>query len=49
LSDRVQAFIFRPDHLAPIYSDAQVVKWDVTDDFPDTFWRKQGFNWFAGL
>jgi hypothetical protein len=26
-----------------------VVKWDVTDDFPDTFWRKQDFNWFAGL
>jgi DMSO/TMAO reductase YedYZ molybdopterin-dependent catalytic subunit len=22
---------------------------EVTNDFPDTFWRKQGFNWFAGL
>jgi DMSO/TMAO reductase YedYZ molybdopterin-dependent catalytic subunit len=22
---------------------------EVTDDFPDTFWRKQAFNWFAGL
>ncbi len=25
-NDRVQAFIFRPDHLAPTYSEAQVVK-----------------------
>ena len=22
---------------------------EVTNHFPDTFWRKQGFNWFAGL
>ena len=22
---------------------------EVTNNFPDTFWRKQGFNWFAGL
>ena len=26
LNDRVQPFIFRPDHLAPTYSEAQVVK-----------------------
>jgi len=25
-NDRVQAFIFQPDHLAPTYSEAQVVK-----------------------
>jgi DMSO/TMAO reductase YedYZ molybdopterin-dependent catalytic subunit len=22
---------------------------EVTNTFPDTFWRKQGFNWFAGI
>jgi DMSO/TMAO reductase YedYZ molybdopterin-dependent catalytic subunit len=22
---------------------------EVTNDFPDTFWHKQGFNWFAGI
>jgi DMSO/TMAO reductase YedYZ molybdopterin-dependent catalytic subunit len=22
---------------------------DVTNNFPDTFWQKKGFNWFAGL
>jgi len=22
---------------------------EVTNNFPDTFWSKQGFNWFAGL
>ena len=22
---------------------------EVTNEFPDTFWHKQGFNWFAGI
>jgi DMSO/TMAO reductase YedYZ molybdopterin-dependent catalytic subunit len=22
---------------------------EVTNEFPDTFWRKQGFNWFSGI
>ena len=22
---------------------------EVTNDFPDTFWHKQGFNWFSGI
>jgi DMSO/TMAO reductase YedYZ molybdopterin-dependent catalytic subunit len=22
---------------------------EVTNTFPDTFWRKQGFNWYAGI
>ncbi len=22
---------------------------EVTNDFPNTFWHKQGFNWFAGI
>ena len=22
---------------------------EVTNTFPDTFWRKQGFNWFSGI
>jgi DMSO/TMAO reductase YedYZ molybdopterin-dependent catalytic subunit len=22
---------------------------EVTNTFPDTFWHKQGFNWFAGI
>ena len=40
-NDRVQAFIFRPDHLAPTYSQAQVVKpprfnahYDIEDVMP---------------
>ena len=22
---------------------------EVTNTFPDTFWRKEGFSWFAGI
>ena len=22
---------------------------EVTNTFPDTFWRKEGFDWFAGI
>ena len=22
---------------------------EVTNTFPDTFWRKEGFNWFARI
>jgi DMSO/TMAO reductase YedYZ molybdopterin-dependent catalytic subunit len=22
---------------------------EVTNDFPDTYYRKEGFNWFAGI
>jgi DMSO/TMAO reductase YedYZ molybdopterin-dependent catalytic subunit len=53
-NDRVQAFIFRPDHLAPTYSEAQVVKpprfnahYDVEDVKPVDLatWKLE----FAGL
>ena len=26
-----------------------VMAMEVTNTFPDTFWHKQGFNWFAGI
>jgi DMSO/TMAO reductase YedYZ molybdopterin-dependent catalytic subunit len=26
-----------------------IMAMEVTNDFPDTFWHKQGFNWFAGI
>jgi len=53
-NDRVQAFIFRPDHLAPTYSEAQVVRpprfnahYDVEDVKPVDLatWKLE----FAGL
>ena len=32
------------------YKNAKWIKAiEVTNDFRETFWSKQGFNWFAGI
>jgi DMSO/TMAO reductase YedYZ molybdopterin-dependent catalytic subunit len=32
------------------YKNAKWIKAiEVTNDFTETFWSKQGFNWFAGI
>ena len=28
---------------------AEVMRIEVTNTFVETFWSKQGFNWFAGI
>ena len=32
----------------PALSDVSPVP-ELTNDFPDTYYRKEGFNWFAGI